>query len=116
MTFGISPNANLSHGPKHYQVMGRLVAWAKEIPWRHVHKEYERLLLEALSLETTAKKHSGVLEHVMGYFKRQLSGDEKEELREIIDLYRKAMVPLILPITLLNHHVRKHGQPYLKDQ
>jgi len=49
--------------------MGRLVAWAKEIPWKHVHKEYERLLLEALSLETTAKKHSGVLEHVMGYFR-----------------------------------------------
>jgi uncharacterized protein YbgA (DUF1722 family)/uncharacterized protein YbbK (DUF523 family) len=106
----------LSHSPKHYQMMGRLVAWAKEIPWKDMHKEYERLLLEALSLKTTAKKNANVLQHVMGYFKGQLSADEKKELREIIDLYRQGMVPLIVPITLLNHYVRKYDQPYLKDQ
>ena len=106
----------LSHSPKHYQMMGRLVAWAKEISWKDLYKEYERLLLEAMSLKTTAKKNSNVLEHVMGYFKGQLSADEKKELREIIDLYRQGTVPLIVPITLLNHYVRKYDQPYLKDQ
>ena len=106
----------LSHSPKHYQMMGRLVAWAKEISWKDLYKEYERLLLEALSLKTTAKKNSNVLEHVMGYFKGQLPADEKKELREIIDLYRQGTVPLIVPITLLNHYVRKYDQPYLKDQ
>ena len=106
----------LSHSPKHYQMMGRLVAWAKEISWKDLYKEYERLLLEALSLKTTAKKNSNVLEHVMGYFKGQLSADEKKELREVIELYRQGTVPLIVPITLLNHYVRKYDQPYLKDQ
>jgi len=106
----------LSHSPKHYQMMGRLVAWAKEISWKDLYREYERLLLEALSLKTTAKKNSNVLEHVMGYFKGQLSADEKKELREIIDLYRQGTVPLIVPITLLNHYVRKYDQPCLQDQ
>jgi len=106
----------LSHSPKHHQMMGRLVAWAKEISWKDLYKEYERLLLEALSLKTTAKKNSNVLEHVMGYFKAQLSADEKKELREIIDRYRQGAVPLIVPITLLTHYVRKYDQPYLKDQ
>jgi uncharacterized protein YbgA (DUF1722 family) len=106
----------LSHSPKHYQMMGRLVAWSKEIPWKDVYKEYERLLLEALSLKTTSKKNANVLQHVMGYFKGELSADEKKELREIIDLYRQGAVPLIVPITLLNHYVRKYDQPYLKDQ
>jgi uncharacterized protein YbgA (DUF1722 family)/uncharacterized protein YbbK (DUF523 family) len=106
----------LSHSPKHYQMMGRLVAWSKEIPWKDVVKEYERLLLEALSLKTTAKKNANVLQHVMGYFKGELSADEKKELQEIIDLYRQGAVPLIVPITLLNHYVRKYDQPYLKDQ
>jgi uncharacterized protein YbgA (DUF1722 family)/uncharacterized protein YbbK (DUF523 family) len=106
----------LSHSPKHYQMMGRLVAWSKEIPWKDVVKEYERLLLEALSLKTTAKKNANVLQHVMGYFKGELSADEKKELQEIIDLYRQGTVPLIVPITLLNHYVRKYDQPYLKDQ
>jgi len=106
----------LSHSPKHYQMMGRLVAWSKEMPWKDVHKEYERLLLEALSLKTTPKKNANVLQHVMGYFKEELSADEKRELQEIIDLFRKGTVPLIVPITLLNHYVRKYGQPYLKEQ
>ena len=106
----------LSHSPKHDQMMGRLVAWANETPWEDLNREYERLLLEALSLKTTAKKNSNVLQHGMGYFKGQLSADEKKELREIIDLYRQGTVPLIVPITLLNHYVRKYDQPYLKDQ
>ncbi len=106
----------LSHSPKHYQMMERLVAWANETPWKDLYKEYERLLLEALSRKTTPQKNSKVLQHVMGYFRGQLSGDEKKELREIIDLYRQGTVPLIVPITLLNHYVRKVDQPYLKDQ
>jgi uncharacterized protein YbgA (DUF1722 family)/uncharacterized protein YbbK (DUF523 family) len=106
----------LSHSPKHLQMMERLVAWAKEISWEDLYKEYQRLLLETLSLKTTAKKNTDVLEHVMGYFKGQLSAEEKKELREMIDLYRRGAVPLIVPITLLKHHVRKYDQPYLKDQ
>ena len=106
----------LSHSPKHYQIMGKLVATAKEIPWEDLYEEYQRFLLEALSLKTTPKKNSNVLHHILGYFKRQLSGDEKKELLEIINLYRQGVIPLIVPITLLNHYVRKYDQPYLKDQ
>ena len=52
----------------------------------------------------------------MGYFKKQLSGDEKQELLEIFDQYRNEHVPLIVPMTLINHYVRKYDQPYLKQQ
>jgi uncharacterized protein YbgA (DUF1722 family) len=52
----------------------------------------------------------------MGYFKDDLSADEKQELREIIDLYHQNLVPLIVPVTLINHYVRKYGQAYLKEQ
>jgi len=53
---------------------------------------------------------------MLGYFKESLSGDEKQELLEIIDLYRQGTVPLIVPVTLINHYVRKYNQPYLKEQ
>jgi uncharacterized protein YbgA (DUF1722 family)/uncharacterized protein YbbK (DUF523 family) len=106
----------LSHSPKHYQMMGKLVAKAKDIAWKNLQEEYQVLLLEALSLKTTPKKNSNVLQHIMGYFKDQLSEDEKKELLEIIELYRQGIVPLIVPITLMNHYVRKYDQPYLKDQ
>jgi uncharacterized protein YbgA (DUF1722 family) len=87
-----------------------------EIPWKDLQEEYQRLLLEALSLKTTPKRNSNVLQHILGYFKDQLSGDEKKELLETIDLYRQGIVPLIVPITLVDHYVRKYDQPYLKDQ
>jgi uncharacterized protein YbgA (DUF1722 family) len=54
--------------------------------------------------------------HIMGYFKKQLSGDEKQELLELIGNYRKGNLPLIVPVTLMNHFVRKYRQPYLSDQ
>jgi uncharacterized protein YbgA (DUF1722 family) len=72
--------------------------------------------MEALKLKTTSKKNLNVLMHMMGYFKEQLSSDEKKELLEVIDFYRKGHIPLIVPITLINHYVRKYDQPYLKQQ
>lgn len=106
----------LSHSTSHYQAMGKLVAGVKAGSIKAVYVAYERQLIEALRLKTTVKKNANVLQHVMGYFKTQLSADEKQELIEILDQYRNEMIPLIVPVTLLNHYVRKFDQPYLKDQ
>jgi uncharacterized protein YbgA (DUF1722 family) len=57
-----------------------------------------------------------VLQHLMGYFKKQLSTDEKQELLETFAHFRRQQIPLIVPITLINHYVRKYQQPYLKNQ
>ena len=106
----------LSHSQKHYSEMGRLVAHGKEVPMEELYGEYERLLTEALSLKATVKKSTNVLQHLMGCFKRQLSADEKKELLEVIGHYHDGFVPLIVPITLVNHYVRKYQQPYLREQ
>jgi uncharacterized protein YbgA (DUF1722 family)/uncharacterized protein YbbK (DUF523 family) len=106
----------LSHSPKHYQIMGKLVAQAKDLPLKELYQKYQILLMEALFLKTTPKKNSNVLQHMMGYFKDQLSSDEKQELLEVIDRYRQEYIPLIVPATLMNHYVRKYNQPYLKEQ
>jgi len=106
----------LSHSQKHYRLMGKLVAEGKKMPLRELYDQYQLLLMEALKLKTTIKKHTNVLQHLMGYFKNQLTPDEKQELLEIFDQYRKELVPLIVPITLINHYVRKYDQPYLKQQ
>jgi len=106
----------LSHSPKHYQIMGKFVAQAKEIPLKNLFQQYQTILMEALQLKTTPKKNANVLMHMMGYFKEQLSSDEKQELLEVIDHYRQEYIPLIVPTTLINHYVRKYDQPYLKQQ
>jgi uncharacterized protein YbgA (DUF1722 family)/uncharacterized protein YbbK (DUF523 family) len=106
----------LSHSPKHLSEMGRLVARAKEIPHSKLYSGYERLFLEALELKATVKKHMNVLQHIQGYFKKVLTGDEKKEISETLEAYRQGYVPLMVPITLLKHYVRKYDEPYLKEQ
>jgi uncharacterized protein YbgA (DUF1722 family)/uncharacterized protein YbbK (DUF523 family) len=106
----------LSHSPEHYRTMGRVVAQGKDIPLKPLYDTFQTLLMEALQRKTTAKKNANVLQHMMGYFKEQISADEKQELLEIIDQFRRGYFPLIVPITLTNHYVRKYNQPYLKEQ
>ncbi|MBP1709901.1 MAG: hypothetical protein H6Q49_103 [Deltaproteobacteria bacterium] len=106
----------LSHSTKLYQAMGKLVAQQKNMAVQELRLQYESWLMEALKLKTTPKKNVNVLQHMMGYFREQLSADEKKELLEIIDHYQKGLLPLIVPVTLIGHYVRKYDQPYLIQQ
>jgi len=106
----------LSHSPKHLREMGKLAADPGSRPPEDLFDRYQTALLEALRLKTTTAKNINVLDHVMGYFKKTLTRDEKQELLEVIDAYRRGDFPLIVPVTLLGHYVRKYDEPYLKGQ
>ena len=107
----------LAHSEKHERIMGRLVAQnSNRTSLDNVYAQYQVLLMEALRLKATPKKHANVLQHMMGYFKQRLATDEKKELQEIIDQFRQGYIPFIVPVTLINHYVRKYGQPYLQAQ
>ena len=106
----------LSHSTTHYREMGSLVARIKGEKISEVYARYGDLLMEALRLKATVRKQTNVLQHIMGYFKKQLTADEKQELLEVIKDFHDGLTPLIAPVTLFNHYVRKYRQPYLKDQ
>jgi uncharacterized protein YbgA (DUF1722 family) len=106
----------LAHSPEHYRQMGRWVAVGKENPLPELYSQYQILFLRALGLKATNRKNSNVLMHMLGYFKDRLSGNEKQEMLEIIEQYRLEILPLVVPITLLKHYVRKYDEPYLKEQ
>ncbi len=105
----------LAHGTEIYREMGRLVARA-DLSVDELYAAYLPLLMKALRLQSTIKKNVNVLQHMLGYFKNQLSADEKREMLEIIEHYHQGLVPLIVPVTLINHFTRKYDQPYLKQQ
>jgi len=105
-----------SHSENHYRQMGKLVAAAKSMSPAALFNRYEALLIDALRLKSTVAKHTNVMMHMLGYFKKNLTGDEKQEMLEIIEAYRGELVPLIVPLTLFSHYVRKYDQTYLKQQ
>jgi len=106
----------MAHSPEMARQIGRLTAESKNWPIDALIESYETLLMRALALPATPAKHANVLQHVMGYFKKSLTSDEKGELNEVIDNYRLGLLPLIVPITLLVHYTRKYDVAYLKDQ
>lgn len=105
-----------SHSEKDYREMGRLVARAKDLPIDKLFSQYEAMLMSALKKRGTIKKHTNVLTHIFGYFKNELSPSEKQEVLEILEQYRQGMIPLIVPVTLLNFFVKKYKQEYLVNQ
>ncbi len=106
----------MAHSPKHLSKMGKLVAAGKTIPREKLLEEYQSDLMGALTLNVTVKKNINVLQHIHGHFKKFISGDEKLEFLELIDNYARLIVPLIVPLTLVNHYVRKYRVPCLQDQ
>lgn len=106
----------LAHHEGIYRQMGKLVAQAREVGEEETFARYQELFAKALSYKTTTKKNVNVLQHMQGYFKKLLSADEKQELVELISQYAAGYTPLIVPVTMINHYVRKYGQAYLAEQ
>jgi len=106
----------MAHSPSAYRRLGRLVAEAQGRPRRDVMQEYESGFMRALTQIATPGRHANVLQHMVGYFKRALNGEERAELLSLIDEHRRGVVPLVVPMTLLRHHARQQKVSYLEEQ
>lgn len=52
----------------------------------------------------------------MGYFTEYLSREERSELVQIIRDFQQQLIPLIVPVTLVRHYVKKYNVGYLGNQ
>ncbi len=101
----------MAHSPQAQRQLGRLVAQAGRRPLGEVLEEYGQRFMAALNLLPTPGKHVHVLQHLMGFLKKHLDRQDQAELLEAIGGYRKGLLPLSAPITLLRHHLRRHPVP-----
>ena len=106
----------MSHSVKHYKLLGQLVADVRKYAPGELREKYGQLLMEGLAVISTVKKNVNVLQHILGYLKKQLSAGEKKDIIQVIDDYHRGLVPLIVPITLVRHYVDKHNVEYIKEQ
>jgi uncharacterized protein YbgA (DUF1722 family) len=106
----------LAHSERHYRRLGRLTADLKTSSLAALYDAYGGSFMDALKVPASVKKHANVLDHLTGYFSERLSGAERRELTDLIRDYRAQLLPLIVPITLIHHYVRKYRVAYLTDQ
>ena len=106
----------LAHSPKHRTQLGRLVASAKQYSIKELESRYGELFMTGLKVKATAKKHTNVLQHILGYLKKELDARDKAELLSVIGDYYEGLVPLVVPVTLFKHHLARIPVPYIQDQ
>ncbi|NOT28723.1 MAG: DUF1722 domain-containing protein [Acidobacteria bacterium] len=106
----------MAHTPQAYQRLGRLVGLGKSTPRREFQERYSSEFMTALATMATPRRHTNVLQHMLGYFKKSLDQESRAELLALIQEYAAGRVPLVVPLTLFGHHIRRCGVPYLADQ
>jgi uncharacterized protein YbgA (DUF1722 family)/uncharacterized protein YbbK (DUF523 family) len=106
----------MAHSPAAYRSLGQLVAEAGARPRPDLEREYASAFMSALRTLATPRRHANVLQHMLGYLKTALDATDKAEMLMLIDEHRQERVPLIVPLTLMRHHVRRHRVAYLEGQ
>jgi uncharacterized protein YbgA (DUF1722 family)/uncharacterized protein YbbK (DUF523 family) len=104
------------HSPKAYAELGRLVAGARDLTRGELRARYESDLMSALRKIATPARHANVLHHMMGYLREHLDAASRAELLQLIEDYRAGFVPLVVPLTLMRHHVNRFAIAYLQGQ
>ncbi|WP_413043585.1 YbgA family protein [Pseudomonas sp. YJ42] len=102
--------------PLQYKALGRMVATIGKMPLDEFAPTYFRQLMQALKKTASRGNHSNVLQHLSGYLKRDIGSEDKQELQHLITQYREGVVPLVVPLTLLKHHFRRHPDRYVANQ
>lgn len=106
----------MAHHVPSYYAIGRYLANMRERDLQTSCDEFFKMFMQALSHQATRKGNTNAMMHLRGYLKKDISGIEKQELSHLIESYHAGLVPMVVPLTLLKHHLLKLDNPYLKTQ
>jgi uncharacterized protein YbgA (DUF1722 family) len=106
----------MAHSQVAYKRLGRLLSDLAGSQTMEIGEQYIGELMATLKRRVNRKRHSNVLQHIMGYLKRGVDSGDKAELLQTIDDYRGGRIPLIVPVTLLRHYLRRRPDPYMQRQ
>ncbi|TNF98449.1 MAG: DUF1722 domain-containing protein [Gammaproteobacteria bacterium] len=106
----------MARGSSYYQELGRIISGVTRKDLMQRRDEYIHRFMEIMSINTRRGRQVNVMQHILGYLKQMLSKEDKKELLSVFEAYRRQQMPLITPLTLLQHHLRKHPHPYINSQ
>jgi uncharacterized protein YbgA (DUF1722 family)/uncharacterized protein YbbK (DUF523 family) len=106
----------MANNPAQYRVLGKMLGSMANADPDDIGPRYFSELMSALKKCATRGTHTNVLQHLNGYFKKTMSPGDSQEMQRLIAQYRQGVVPLVVPLTLLKHHLRQHPDPYVSQQ
>ena len=106
----------MAHHYEGYRELGRYLADAHQQPLPEVMQHYISRFMHHMSHKATRKTHTNVLMHILGYLKKEIDSECKQELLDAIEQYRQEHVHLVVPLALLKHYVKRFGSDYIRSQ
>ncbi|TWI54908.1 uncharacterized protein YbgA (DUF1722 family) [Pseudomonas duriflava] len=106
----------MAHHPEQFKELGRLLGNIGSHDPNELGRKYFKGVMVALKRCATRGNHCNVLYHLFGYLRKSLSAADKQEMQHLIEQYHKGIVPLVVPLTLLKHHFRRHPDHYVAEQ
>ena len=106
----------MSHSTVMYHQLGQMLSDLTRASLADIADRYIASLMQALSVPATRKRHTNVLQHLLGYLKNKLDSAYRTDLDKTIDAYRRGEFPLAVPVRLLQHHFSIHPNLYIKEQ
>lgn len=96
--------------------LGNIVANRDRLPIEEVFLHYEQTLYELFARRSRRNSNINVCEHMIGYFKHELSGDEKRYVHELLEKYRAEKLPLSSVATVIRSWAIRYQNKYLLKQ
>lgn len=100
----------MSRNYQAYKTLGKLISNVGGDDVEEISGQYISGLMQALAKTPERSTQCNVLQHLMGYLKRQIDGRDKQELLNSIEDYRDGVIPLIVPVALLRHHLEREPE------
>lgn len=102
----------MAHSQAAYRQLGPLVAQAGQGEIDTLAATYIQTLMQALAKPANRQGHTNVLQHIQGFISHRLPPSQRQQLADTIMQYRSGHIPLIVPVTLLQHHMAHQAQAY----
>lgn len=106
----------LAHSQEAYRSLGRKLAESSQRALNELLEEYFTEFMAAISKPASRGGHCNVMLHILGYLKKSVPGEARQNIQDVIFRYQQQEVNLITPITLLSHYIQQYGSDYIRAQ
>lgn len=106
----------MAHSQVAYRELGRMLAKSSALPIDEVLADYFPAFMQAIGKPATRAGHTNVLQHILGYLKKTVPGEARQNIDSVIAQYRRGEVNLTTPLTLLSHYIQQSGSDYVRMQ
>lgn len=106
----------MAHSQQAYKEIGQMLASAHDQPLQELLDEYLTRFMEAIHKPASRGAHCNVMQHIMGYLKRSVDSNVRQDILRVFEQYRLGEVNLATPMTLLAHYINQKGSEYIRAQ